>query len=256
MSYEDIIRQERIRKLCAVLSELTNHQIDYVETIVNQLSKPFIETYINNKSDLFGECVYQNLGDSIRIHHCFSKGPFTKDKFEFALDAVLNYCGIPSELAPSGNPGFDIFFANQKISLKTEAASKISKDKIHISKMMELGKGAWDIDQLLEQFYANITKFDRILTLRCLSKESTGLHYELLEIPKSLFWEAKSGTVRNMVLSIQTPKPAYCDVFSADGKIKYQLYFDAGGERKLQVKNLDTSYCTLHAMWKFSTETI
>lgn len=256
MSHEGINKQERIKSLCKLVSKLTNHQIDYVETVVNQLCKPYIDIFINENSDFLSECVYQNLGDSIRIHHCFSRGPFTKDKFEYAMDAVLNYCGIPSVLAPSGNPGFDIIFLDQKVSLKTEAESKINKNKIHISKMMELGKVTWDIDKLLEQFFINITKFDRILTLRCLSKESSALHYELLEIPKSLFIEAKSGSIRNMLSSKQNPKPAYCDVFSEDGGLKYQLYFDAGGERKLQIKNLEISYCQLHAMWKFSTNQI
>jgi hypothetical protein len=57
------------------------------------------------------------------------------------LERVARLNGIDAELAPKGNPGHDITVTGQTISLKTEAAKAIKKDKIHISKFMEMGKG-------------------------------------------------------------------------------------------------------------------
>ena len=52
--------------------------------------------------------------------------------------------------------------------------------------------------------------------------------------------------------SKQTPKPGYCDVKDTDGTLKYQLYFDGGTERKLQIKHLKKDLCIVHARWIFS----
>jgi type II restriction enzyme len=75
--------------------------------------------------------------------------------------------------------------------------------------------------------------------------------YELVEIPKSLLMEAERGTLVMMEKSRQTPKPGYCHVTNELGGTKFDLYFDGGTERKLQIKNLDKSLCPVHATWSF-----
>lgn len=52
-----------------------------------------------------------------------------------------------------------------------------------------------------------------------------------------------------MTESSQDPKPAYGDVTSNSGELIFQLYFDGGGERKLQLKRLDIRFCVVHAVW-------
>jgi hypothetical protein len=253
MPKEEDQKLERIRNLCEILPKLTNRQIEYIENVVRQLQKPFIETFLKPDSDIISECVLFNLGDSIRIHHCFSNSPFTKDKFEYAMDAVLNYCGIESRLAPQGLPGYDLIIGNLKISLKTEAESNIHIDRIHISKMMELGRGEWNYEALRQQFINHLDNYDRIFTLRCLSKNPLNRYYELVEIPKNILNESSNGVFRIMNNSRQSLKPAYCDVKNKDNELIFQLYFDGGGERKLQIKNLRKDNCIIQAFWKFST---
>ena len=82
----------------------------------------------------------------------------------------------------------------------------------------------------------------RILSLRRMrGTRAYAWHYELVEIPKSLLLEARHGALRIMHQSRQFPTPAYYDVTDASGESKFQLYFDAGGERKLQIKRLKKS---------------
>jgi len=50
--------------------------------------------------------------------------------------------------------------------------------------------------------------------------------------------------------SKQNPAPGYCYVEDADG-VSFALYFDGGGERKLQIKNLQKRLCVVHATWEF-----
>lgn len=93
--------------------------------------------------------------------------------------------------------------------------------------------------------------YQRILSLRALSKSPKNWKYELVEIPKSLLLEARNGNLEMKMDSPQFPKPGYCYVKDEQSFDKFQLYFDGGGERKLQVKHIQKKYCQVHATWEF-----
>ncbi len=193
------------------------------------------------------------------MHHCLSREPFSKDKFEYALERVLKEAGISATMAPRGQRGFDIEIAGQKFSLKTEAAKAIRENTIHISKFMELGGGTWgsnpeDLIGLRAQFMNALNGISRILVLRALKKGDPLFLYELVEIPKDLLLKAADGRLEMMTESRQNPKPGYCYV-KEGGELLFSLYFDGGGERKLQVKGLQMSLCTVHATWQFESPT-
>jgi type II restriction enzyme len=192
----------------------------------------------------------------MRIHHSFSVEPFSKDKFEYVLEQTLNINSTKAALALKGNRGHDITINGVQFSLKTQADRGIKEHMIWISKFMELGKGQWgdnpkDLEELRDSFIEHMKNYERILTLRTL-KKSPRWHYELVEIPKELLQEACNGKLEMMMSSVQMPKPGYCYVTDAIGNTKFQLYFDGGSERKLQVKNLLKKYCIVHATWEFT----
>ena len=95
--------------------------------------------------------------------------------------------------------------------------------------------------------------YRRILTLRCLSKDPKRWRYELVEIPKALLQEASTGKLELRRDTTQETCPGYCHVVDAKGNLKFQLYFDDGSERKLQIKHLRKDLCTVHAQWEFAT---
>jgi hypothetical protein len=251
-------RESRLQILSEALRDLTDSQVGLVETVVAELRKPasFRRT---GASDLINDRVLQDFGDVLRIHHCFSRGPFGKDKFEYALERVLNLCEIPAGIARTGNPGHDITINGQRFSLKSQAAKATAVRSLHISKFMELGKGQWTDQQedfigLREQFFNHLQSYDRILSLRKLRSTITYIwRYELVEIPKSLLLESRNATLTIMHDSNQWPKPAYYSVTDSVGAIKFQLYFDAGREGKLQIRRLNKAYCFGHAEWMFGT---
>lgn len=252
---EKMTDPERIRSITASLPKLTKFQLDSIDRIITQLQGPK-EFWRNSSSNLVTDGVLQDFGDALRVHHCFSAEALSKDRFEFALERVLNGCKIPAKRAPRGNPGHDITIKGVPCSLKTQADKNIRVNTVHISKYMELGKGAWtdqvdDLRGLLDRFFEHMERYERIFTLRRL-KETSHEHYELVEIPKSLLQEAKTGELRIVTASRQNPKPGYCTVRSEHGTgVKFELYFDGGTERKLQVKSLQKSLCTVHATWRF-----
>lgn len=247
------IDKERIEALIASVRELTPGQFSWLERTV-QIFRGSHNFKIFN-SDLFDKETLENFGDALRIHHGFSAEPFSKDKFEYVLERVISISNKKARLAPKGNQGHDITIDGVAISLKTQANKGIQEEKIWISKFMELGKGSWgddpeDLKQLLALFIRHMKNYDRIFMLRALRKAPDWI-YELVEIPKSLLLKAKNGELVMKSNSTQYPKPGYCYVMDGETEL-FQLYFDGGSERKLQVKNLLKCYCILHAQWKFT----
>lgn len=242
-----------IDELLKLFSELNDNQKFWVKRVIDSLrAKSTIE--IHNTSVL-SDNIYQGFGDALKIHHSFSIEPFSKDKFEYVLEKVCQLNGYDAKLAPKGYRGHDITIENTKYSLKTQADKNIRKNKLWISKFMELGKDDWsdklsDLINLRNTFLKHLDYYDRILSLRAIQK-APDWKYELVEIPKKLLQKAKNGKLEMKLDSKQFPKPGYCYVTQGDKEL-YQLYFDAGSERKLQIKNLSKAYCNVWASWGFT----
>lgn len=246
-------RENRIRLLSNALHELSDSQLAWTEGVIAQFKlKPNLHR--NPSSDVVTPCVLEMFGDALQIHHCLSTEALSKDRFEYALVRVLNLCGITATLAPRGNPGHDITIGGVPFSLKTQAESSLRQDYLHISKFMELGKGAWETEEdlvgLREQFFRHMRSYQRILQLRRLMDLETLQGYELVEIPKSLLLKAKAGDLRMMHESLQKPKPGVCKVTDSEGHLLFELYFDGGTERKLQIRHLDKRNCMVHGTWE------
>lgn len=201
--------------------------------------------------DLLTDAMTADFGDWLRLHHFQSDDPFTKEKFEWALSRTLTDNGVTATRSLRCFPGHDVTRPDTRYSLKTEAAKSIRRHRIHISKAMELGGGVWgdnpaDLIGLRHQFLTHLAKYDSILILRCLGTDPWT--YELVEIDSALLARAADGRLEMRTNSRQWPKPGYCTVEDA-GQVQFRLYFDGGGERKLQIKDLDKSLCRLQAEW-------
>lgn len=245
----------KIGAIAARLPSLSPVQVDLIDDITQQLAKP-PEYHRKLDSDLISDGILWSLGDSLRIHHCFSAEAFTKDRFEFALERAANANGVRAVRAPRGNPGHDLNIGNNAFSLKSQANAGIKADFLHISKFMELGKGSWtdkveDLAGLREQMFKHMEHYDRIIMLRRLQSFKQTEIYELVEIPKALLEESKDGQLEMMAASKQMPKPGYCRVYDNGGRLKFELYFDGGTERKLQIRNIRKELCIVHATWEF-----
>lgn len=242
----------RVKILAKALADLSESQLHWTEGVIQQFQqKP--DLWRNPASDLVTECVLEMFGDALQIHHCLSTEALSKDRFEYALNHVLNRCGIHSSLADKCNPGHDITIAGTPFSLKTQADKNIKRDKLYISKFMELGKGKWEVEEdlkgLRDRFFTHMKAYQRILQLRRLTNKETLQEYELVEIPKALLLQASNGRLRMMNNSTQSPKPGTCTVLNSDGKLLFELYFDGGTERKLQIRHLRKTFCTVHGTW-------
>ena len=243
----------QVKRLIERIPSLTEGQLYWIDRVVRAFDSEY--AYDAIQTDLLNDTTIRSFGDALRIHHCFSSEPFSKDKFEYVLETVLDMSGVNVRLAPKGNRGHDITIDGSTVSLKTQADKGIRKDKLWISKFMELGKGVWgenpdDLIGLRKLFLDHLASYERIFVLRALTR-TPSWHYELVEIPKKVLLAAKSGELKMKIESKQFPKPGYCYVHNTNGDQLYQLYFDGGSERKLQIKHLLKSECFVHATWEF-----
>lgn len=254
------VRNDVIRKL----GGLSSSQLLFVNRMIDKLNTNYIQLINNPNSDFATDTFVRLLGDYLKVHHCLSKEPLSKDKFEYALEAVCNQIGFAAQLAVRGNPGHDITICNQSFSLKTQADKDIRQDKLWISKFMELGRGDWtnqpqQLVALREQFFSHLSSYDRILQFRCLSRNTrhyseNQYHYELIEIPKQLLFESANANLVFSERSNAAPheaRPAVGQVVDYDNNLRFQLYFDGKGERKLHIQHLQTNLCIKHAEWRF-----
>lgn len=243
-----------IDSLLSDVAQLTEAQRAWVRSFVQQFKLDHDFKRLKT-SDLVTDTVSEEVGNLLRIHHAMSKRSLSKAPFEYAFEKALQLSGYPAKLALSStNPGYDLTIGSTRVSLKTEAAKNVKEHQLHVSKWMEMGTGAWDPPNVqLPRFLNHLNGYDRILSLRCLKQTGSEYWYELVEIPKELMLESQYGTMEMAAKTRQDTSPWYCRVKDATGKPKYSLYFDAGSERKLQVKALLKEHCIVHATWRFSS---
>jgi type II restriction enzyme len=250
--------EDRVARLVQHARKLSPVGLELVELLAGNLSLP-IEQWRAPGSDVIPtDRALDGLGCVLRTHHLFSGEPFRREKLEYALERVASEGGRDVARAASRtNRGYDLSVDSEKWSLKSQADKGIRRDVIWISKWMELGKGEWganeqDLRRLCRMFIEHLRGYDRVFVLRCLTPTTNAVHaYELLEIPKPIMQLARKGDFRMMHESRQFPKPGYCTVSDTKG-VMYELYFDGGTERKLQVKNLRRDLCRIHATWQFA----
>lgn len=235
------------------LRQASPESISYMLKLNDHLAAG-IKSWVSPVSDLVNDDFAKKFGFALLVHHANSPEPLTKIAFEVTMVKVMLDCDRHAERGPMGNPGHDIKVGNQRFSLKTQADKGIIEHQVHISKMMELGKGEWtdrqeDFDALKTQVKNHIGRYERILVLRRL-KSKHHHRYELLEIPKELLLEAMNFQVSISVRSKQKVKSGSIIVPDLDGSTKFKMHFDGGGERKLQLQQLQKCHCIVHATWE------
>lgn len=253
--------ENRSLRLAEELNKLPDVLLSALERLALRFQRPEI-TLPQGHTSVFPVGFAEHLGVDLCLHHCFTDEPFKKDKFEYSAVRITRACGGAAAKAPAGLAGYDVIINGVKVSLKSEAAQSIKEDEIHVSKFMELGKGVWGdkeehLHEKRDQFVRHLGGYDRIFTLRCLNPTSGDTwRYELVEIPKCVLLRAEKGTFEMMRESAQkTALPGYCRVFDDVGERIFELYFDGGSERKLQIKHLrKEGYCPVIATWEFGRE--
>ena len=91
------------------LRKLTPDQFAWVEQLIRAMTQPS-SSWRNPASDVFTDVRVMGLFFLFLVtHHTLSSEAFKQEKFEYALEKVLNQCGRTAARAPSRtNPGHDL----------------------------------------------------------------------------------------------------------------------------------------------------
>jgi type II restriction enzyme len=111
VAHDEARQQELLKRL----KGLSVSQVTAISNIIHQFERPINATR-NPNSDLVSDCMLEEFGDTLQIHHCFSAQALSKDRFEFALERCINACGGKAVLSPRNNPGEDIAIDGVQVS--------------------------------------------------------------------------------------------------------------------------------------------
>lgn len=79
----------RLEELLSILQDLNEAQLTEIEKVARQFTAPYIKLERLNTSEIVNNCLLINFGDALRLHHCFTREPLTKGRFEFALENTV-----------------------------------------------------------------------------------------------------------------------------------------------------------------------
>jgi len=249
---------DEFEQIAAKIGVLSGGQLALLKSVVETFLRP-IRSWRDEDSDVVDSTFLEAFGDILRLHHTLSDDYLDKHRFEAAMCRAYHAIGRHCVRSTRNHPGHDGTVRGVAWSLKTQGDSNIKDDVLHISKFMELGKGKWetetDLPGLRDRFLEHLKGYDRIFQLGYFNlrdEHEQRIHfYEMVEIPKNLLLQCRRGEFEMRLESKQNPKPGYCTVRDRKKAVKFQLYFDGGTERKLQIKNLQKHLCKVHATWRF-----
>lgn len=220
-----------------------------------KLTVPF--PFIHEESDLVTEEFSDEFCARLLVHHAMSEEKLTKKSFEYFLCETGRSCGIEASIASvADDAGADIQYNGESWSLKTEAAKNIRRERMTISKLMEVNairdnypEQESRVTEIQRRLKEHADRYDRILVLRAhaLAHPRCSIEYELVEIPKELLLAAAEKNLRASDVKHHNSKGFRAVVSDKHGHI-LDLVLD-GSDEKVTIANLNVGRCLAHARW-------
>ncbi|MFE9285978.1 hypothetical protein [Streptomyces olivaceus] len=251
-------RDEVTQSIIGALEPLSLRQLHTVESVVKGLHIP-VQFIPGPATSMVDTPFAEEMSTLLSIHHSNHEAPLNKKPFEYALKRCLVAQGHPeSELNPApGESAYDVFGDNQRWSLKTEAAKRLSPTQVRIEKFSE---ARWVREATTPELCATGVKeriiphmegYDRILLLRAETRTDRFV-YALEEIPKSILVDClTSVTSTSFSKKDRGSKPGVS--FGADfmhpeiPEKAFRMLLDSSAE-KIRVW-FQTKYCIHHGTW-------
>jgi hypothetical protein len=254
-------RQEILEQLQLKAYQLKLSQVSLLIEMADNLRKNILSER-NSESGMVTLEFMDSFADRLLIHHAMGAEKFSKKPFEFAFVRAMRAAGRQAEIAESGtDPGADIIVGDERYSLKTEAAKKISSGSITVSKLAEArwirddGKNAeWLFNGIYHKVLPRFDDYEHVLILRAFDATLDGgpaVRYELVEVPLDLLREVKNVVLEDIKVSQGKNGGGSVRVLRMNRehmKHLFTLTFD-GSVEKLRLSSLKMDECILHAKW-------
>lgn len=238
------------------LDKLSPTGILFVAKMVESLSTPPRARVIQQETWLNSEWI-EYFGLALSVHHGTTTEPLAQKSFETVFRNACESVGwqilnpvsetrrfLDLEISRDGCP-------EQRLSLKSTAAQRLSRTSVHISKLTE---AAWVQDMrtardrrewTLMLFREYVAAVDSIMMLRAFRKgQDIPSMYQLVEIPSEIF---------------QSLEQAPLAMFNADGPtidcsygghdVAARVSLDRS-DAKITIKQIQLAVCTVHVEWE------
>ncbi|MCY3689567.1 MAG: hypothetical protein OXG90_11380 [Gammaproteobacteria bacterium] len=244
-------------ELKARLDALSPTGIRFVARMVDSLSAPPLATVKSPATWLPNEWI-EYFGLALSVHHGTTTEPLVQKGFETVF---RNACeSVSWEVGEHGSETrrfLDLEVSpergrNLKLSLKSTAAKKLSKTKVHISKLTE---AAWVQDmrtarerqsRTLALFQEYMQAVDSIMMLRAFrsGQDAIPSSYQLVEIPSAIFRSLQEAPLS----SFNADGPTIDCPFRELG-VAARVSLDRS-DAKITVKQISLEACTVHVEWE------
>ena len=249
-----------IEELKEKLNSLSPTGIRFVARMVESLTNPPHARVIQQETWLTKEWI-EYFGLALSVHHGTTTEPLALKGFETVFRNACESTGWSV-----GKPGSETRrfldleikragFSEQKLSLKSTAAQRLSHTTAHISKLTE---AAWIQDmrtakerreRTLALFQEFMQAVDSIMMLRAFREgQNTPSMYQLVEIPSEIFKSLQDAALTSFNAdgpTIDCPYGGY--------DVAARVSLDRS-DAKITVKQIKLAACTVHVEWEIVQE--
>lgn len=248
----------KLEDLKSRLDTLSPVKIEFVAQVVESLSNsPSADirspgTWLTDPEDWI-----EYFGLALSVHHSATTVPLGLGSFESVFRNACEHVHWPLELPSSATQRFlDLVVhptgqPTRRLSLKSTAAKRLSKSRLHISKLTE---AAWIQDvrtardrreRTLSLFQHYQEQVSHIVMLRAFRDgvDVAPSLYQLVEIPTTIFNSIQDATVADFA----SDAPAVTCL--VDGEAAAVVALDRS-DAKVTVRRIHIGACTVHAEWR------
>ncbi|MDE0129370.1 MAG: hypothetical protein OXQ86_07380 [Gammaproteobacteria bacterium] len=240
------------------LDKLSPAGIRFVARMVDSLSTP-PRAEVNEQATWLTPEWIEYFGLSLSVHHGMTTEPLAQKSFETVFRNACESVGWKTIGPESQTVRFlDLRVkregaAEQKLSLKSTAAQRLSRSTVHISKLTE---AAWiqDMRTARERRERTVSLFrdymnavDSIMMLRAFrAGQGIPTEYQLLEIPSAIFGSLLDAPASEFGADGPTIDCAFAGLNAAA-----RVSLDRS-DAKITVKQIQIAACTVHVVWEIA----
>lgn len=238
------------------LEALSPTGILFVAKMVESLATPPQARAIHPETWLTSEWI-EYFGLALSVHHGTTTEPLMQKSFETVFRNACESVGWKIQNPVSETQRFlDLEikrdgYPEQRLSLKSTAAQRLSRTTVHISKLTE---AAWVQDMrtardrrdwTLVLFREYMAAVDSIMMLRAFRKgQDIPSVYQLVEIPSEIFQSLEHAPLTSFNADGPTIDCPY-----GEHEVAARVSLDRS-DAKITVKQIQLSACTVHVEWE------
>ena len=240
------------------IDRLSPTAVRFVARMVDSLSSP-LEASVDQQGTWLTENPdwIEYFGFALSVHHGMTTDPLRLVGFETVFRNTCEFVGWEIEEPVSATQRFfDLTIRRdnnprQRLSLKSTAAQKLSKETAHISKLTE---AAWIQDvrsakdrrkRTLDLFRKYMTAVDSIVMLRAFREpKKVPSRYQIIEIPTAIFQSLQEAPITAFA-----PDGPTIDCPFGEHRVAARILLDRS-DSKITVKQILLAACTKHVEWE------